>query len=245
MDAENNINNNETQSAGSNKKIIIAVAIGLGIFVCVILSCLALGYFVWQSDLISLPAQFDLSTPPERNHTDQNFNTLGAPDAPVEIIILSDFGCSHCRNFYRDTEALLIEDYVTPGLVSYQYRSYSNPDHVTGRAAEAAYCAGDQDNFWQMHDYLFANFETAVEEQYSSDFLIDVAKQIGLNAPKFEDCLTSNDYYYLVQEDQLSAIEMGAMGTPTFFINGVMIEGNVPYDVFQAEIEKALSDAGY
>src|SRR5688572_10336155 len=79
------------------------------------------------------------------------FNATGNPDAPVKIIEYSDFQCPYCRNFWRDTEDQLIDQYVKTGKVYFEYRSvglFIGPE--SARAAEVAYCAGDQEKFWEM-----------------------------------------------------------------------------------------------
>lgn len=180
--------------------------------------------------------------PTVRMHPQADDNALGNPDAPVVISEFSDFQCSHCRNFYEETEQLLVNTYVATGQVYFVYRSFGefiSPD--SGRAAEAAYCAGDQNKFWGMHDIIFANYGTTLSES----FLIDMADTIGLDMDAFDECFASRKYEDRVAQDFEDGQAAGITGTPGFLINGELeIEGNEPWPTIQGKIEAALAESG-
>ena len=101
----------------------------------------------------------------------------------------------------------------------------------------AAECAGEQGKFWEYHDMLFANqgglaFTQSKLQQY--------ARALGLKAANFNRCLTSEKYRKKVEGETAVAASLGARGTPTFFVNGRLIVGAQPLDVFQAVIEEEL-----
>lgn len=182
---------------------------------------------------------------PPRDHPMTNENTMGDPNAPVVMEDFSDFQCGHCRNFYRDNEPYIIENYIATGKVYFIYRSYGDSRAGdSGRAAEAAYCAGDQDMFWDMHDILYANFSGGDSGGYSTNRLIDMAEAIGLDVDVFEDCLKGNKYEDRVDEDLALARERNVTGTPTFFINDQVIPGNESKTKFIQVIEEELAKAG-
>ena len=86
------------------------------------------------------------------------FNAAGNPDAPIRIDEYSDFQCPYCAQFYKTTEGKLMDTLVADGTVYFVYNTFGEfigPD--SGRAAEAAYCAGDQEKFWEMHDIILSN----------------------------------------------------------------------------------------
>ena len=85
-------------------------------------------------------------------------NTLGNPDAPVVIHEYSDFGCGHCAEYSATKAPLIIADYVETGQVFIEYHSVGDMlSPISALAAEAAYCAGNQNKFWEYHDAIFAN----------------------------------------------------------------------------------------
>ena len=108
-----------------------------------------------------------------------------------------------------------------------------HPD--AAQAAMAARCAGEQGKYWAYHDKLFAN-----SPQLDFASLVRFAKESGLDAVSFQTCLASNRYKAEVDADAALAARVGVEGTPTFFFNGIKVEGAVPEEVFERAI-KAMS----
>lgn len=178
----------------------------------------------------------------ERDYSMADMNTLGDPDAPVVVEIYSSFACIHCKNFAEGTEEQIIETYVENGDVYLVYRSFNNnPSDQFGIAGQAAYCAGDQGKFWEMHDIIFANFSST---GYTTGQLEDMANSLDLDSGAFNQCLSSEEYAGAVAEDFQKGLELGISGTPSFSINGEFsIEGNRDFEFFSQEIESALASA--
>ncbi len=88
-------------------------------------------------------------------------------------------------------------------------------------AAIAAEIAGEYGKFWEMHDMLFQN-QKYLEDRY----LVEYAEKIGLNPDEFEKEFSNNKYFEKVKADFDSGVENGVQGTPTFFINGKIFDGN-------------------
>ena len=104
-------------------------------------------------------------------------------------------------------------------------------------AALAGECAHEQGKFWEYHDLLFAN-----QAQLDEASLKDYAAQAGLDTGSFEECLSSQKYLEEVQKDYSDGRSYGVSGTPAFFVNGNMISGAVPLDVFDQAITQALAE---
>jgi len=169
-------------------------------------------------------------------------NAMGDPHAPVTIIEFSDFQCAYCRQFYLQAEPALIENEIAAGKVYFVYRSLGDwlgPE--SQRAAEASYCAADQEKFWEYHDALFSNQGLV---KFSSENLIDLATVLGLEEKTFVDCLANRKYRAQVEQDLQDGLQAGVRGTPSFLINGKLIAGAQPYSVFAQEIEAALNATG-
>jgi protein-disulfide isomerase len=182
------------------------------------------------------------------DYPNQVDNALGDPSAPVVIIEYSDFQCPYCRNFWQDSEHQIIDEYVRSGKVYFVYRSMGNflgdfgGTTESQDAALAAYCSGDEGRFWEYHDLLFANWNGENQGNNSLDRLVDFAKVINLDEHEFRDCLESQQYLDRVMQDAQDGEAAGVSGTPSFVINGQLLEGAQPFEVFKEAIEKALAN---
>lgn len=191
---------------------------------------------------------------PARTRPDSvNFNAIGDPNAKIRIDEYSDFQCPFCRIFFENTEEALVEKYVADGTVYFEYHSFGAfIGAESGQAAEAAYCAGDQGKFWEMHDIIFANQTGENVGAYTDRRLVAFAEKLELNMTDFNDCFDSSKYADLIDEDMKNGITAGIKATPSFImaytVNGeektVLIEGAQTIDVFQQNIEAALAEMG-
>ena len=111
-------------------------------------------------------------------------------------------------------------------------------------AIEAAYCAGDQGMFWEFKDILYANWLGEDAGSFTPERINAMAKALGLDMDAFESCLKDEKYRDLAQQDEIDGVQAGVTGTPTFFINGKMVVGAQPYEVFRDEIQQAKEAAG-
>ena len=171
-------------------------------------------------------------------------NNLGDPNAPVTVVEFSDFQCSACGVFYQNTEEAFIEEFVETGKVYFTYRTmgtWIGPE--SDLAGQAAYCAGDQDKFWEYHDILFANQGAENAGLFSQRRLQAFAEEVGLDMGDFNDCLNSGKYRSQTALDRTDGEAGGVTGTPTFFINGKAIKGAVDIVTLRTEIEAALAAA--
>jgi protein-disulfide isomerase len=176
------------------------------------------------------------------NRPQVNFNGMGDPNAPVKIIEYSDFQCPYCARFSKDTEQLLIDTYVATGKVYFEYHSFGEfigPESV--RAAEAAYCAGDQGKFWEMHDIIFANQTGENVGAYTDKRLTAFAKTLGLEMGAFDTCFSGGKYAQQVSQDAVDGRQAGVESTPSFVVNGKVLVGAQPFSAFQTEIEAILN----
>lgn len=195
----------------------------------------------------------DIASAPEINRPTVDFNTVGDPNAPIKIEEYSDFQCPFCRIFFENTEEALLENYVANGTVYFVYHSFGEfigPESAA--AAEAAYCAGDQGRFWEMHDIIFANQTGENVGAYADRRLLAFAENLELNMDEFNTCFNGSKYKDLIEEDMKNGIIANIQATPSFImtytVNGeektALIEGAQTIDVFQQQIEAALAEMG-
>jgi protein-disulfide isomerase len=185
----------------------------------------------------------DVTAASQREHPLANDNALGNPDAPVKIEVFSDFQCIHCYDYYENVEAAIVDQYVPTGQVYYVYRSFGpflGPESQA--SAEAAYCAGEQNKFWEYHDTIFANYSSSNAGGYSTSNLIAFAETAGLDEAEFRSCFNGGTYANRVNQDYIEGQSMGATGTPAIFINGQLAFAGAPSVAdFQNAIEAALA----
>jgi protein-disulfide isomerase len=205
-------------------------------------------------------------TPMARPNVDRN--NMGDPNAPIQITVYSDFQCPFCKQFFNQTESLLTQYYISTGKAHFTYRSAGNwvsnniaassatpsatPKTESQDAALAAYCAADQNKFWEMHDALFAN-NRDVEDQgsFTDRRLTAIARTVtGLDVKTWQDCYDSSKYKNQVKQDLEDAMTAKIDGTPYFVITYTvkgetktkLIHGNQSFNTFQVELEAALSE---
>jgi protein-disulfide isomerase len=106
--------------------------------------------------------------------------------------------------------------------------------------SEASLCARDQDKFWEYKDILYANQDSSNPNAFSDRRLEAFAEAIGLNLDEFNACTNERKYRSEVEQIGIDATNLNVKGTPTFFINGKLVE-NRPIEGFRAEIDAALA----
>lgn len=170
--------------------------------------------------------------------TGENF--LGSKDAPVTIVEYSSYFCSHCISFYETTFPQLKKNYIDTGKVKFILRS------LPAELAQATFCAGEQNKYWEFSDYLFEHTQELTDNVKTVDDVLPstkkIAKGLGLDENKFSDCYTAGKYLDKVQQWSDDAQIAKVEGTPTFFINTETIVGEQPYETFKVTIDKFLNN---
>ncbi len=170
---------------------------------------------------------------------------IGSESAPVEMVMWGDFQCPFCRRFELTTLPDLIERYVDTGQVRFVWRNFENYGPESHDAAVAAYCAGEQDKFWDYHQTLYENQRGVNTGVFTKGNLQRFADQHGLEAAPFTTCIEGLGYDAVISADKKLGRSEGVNATPTFFINGEMIVGAQPTETFVGLIEAALLDAAH
>lgn len=162
----------------------------------------------------------------------------GSVKAPVTLIEFSDFRCSFCRKFWQTTLPLLDKKYISTGKVKFIYRHFAVLGKPSEVAAQAAECAGEQGKFWEYHDKLFAGAGSPLA--FTDGKLKSYAKELGLKSQVFNQCVDSGKQLKKVEGETAIGAFLGARGTPAFFLNGQMLVGAQPFEVFESLIEQEL-----
>lgn len=172
-------------------------------------------------------ASFEIT---KNDHVRGNFN------APITLVVFSDFQCSFCSKF-EETAKEISKNYKDKVRIVFKHYPLSFHQNAQ-KAAETTECANEQGKFWEMHDKLFAN-----QEQLGIDNFKKWAKELNLDSKKFDGCLDSGKYSEKVKKDLAEGQSKGVEGTPATFVNGKFIEGGaLPFDSFKPIIDSELSN---
>jgi protein-disulfide isomerase len=203
-------------------------------------------------------------------HPNAKDNSMGDPNAPIKIEEFADFQCPYCERFHKETEPLLKQYYIDTGKVQFVYRSMGNfvSDNIARAAAAqgtptsaktesqdaalAAYCAGDQNKFWEMHAILFGNVLGEDAGSFTDKRLAAIAEKANLDMNQFNSCYSSGKFKDRVQQDFQDGQAANVTGTPgfiiTYMVNGETktdrIDGAEPFSTFQQKLEAALNAIG-
>jgi protein-disulfide isomerase len=160
---------------------------------------------------------------------------LGSSSAKVTIVEFSDFQCPFClrasptlkqvRQTYGDKVRIVWKDFPLTQIHPQAFK-----------ASEAGHCAGEQGKFWEYHDKLFAS-----QQALQPESLKQYAKDMGMDAAKFDACLDSAKYAERVRDGVSAGAQLGVNSTPTLYVNGRRLEGAQPYDVIAAVIDEELA----
>lgn len=190
----------------------------------------------------------DVITPAFTNIPQPNANNMGDPNAPVKITEFSDFQCPACKVFHDQTFAQFVKAYVETGQVYYTYRSmglWIGQESVD--AIEAAYCAGEQNKFWEYHEVLFANQGAENAGLLTRKQLLAFGEVVpDLEMQAFTECMKDNRFADAINADRANGNAAGVQGTPSFLITAPgkapkLATGALPFESLKKEIEAALA----
>jgi protein-disulfide isomerase len=168
---------------------------------------------------------------------------LGDADAPVVMVSYSEFQCPFCGKFARDTEPLLVDEYVDEGLLRIEWRDFPYLGPESTLAAKAGRAAAAQGEFWAFHDALYEDQPAPNSGEVTEDHLVAVAEGVGLDTERFRRDLQSEATAAAVERDFMEGQSIGVTGTPAFLVNGRPVMGAQPVDVFRQLIEQAAAEA--
>lgn len=164
--------------------------------------------------------------------------TLGPEDAPVTIVEFLDPECESCRAAFPVVKQLL-DQYEGQIRLVVRYFPLHNNSVLAAKVTEAA---GNQGMYWEMQELLFTR-QTEWGEQSSPQtaLFLGYAEELGLDVEQLEQDLQNPDYDEKIERDRQDGIALGVNGTPTFFINGRIVDP-LSFETMQAMIEEALAD---
>src|SRR5688572_12183864 len=158
----------------------------------------------------------------------------GDPKAPVVMVEFSDFGCPYCAKHARETFPALERDFIATGKLFYKHVPFVMGMFPNGdRAASAAECAGEQDRFWPMHDSVYARQADWKRGGEPDAVLAGIARQVVPEAARWAACQAADRQGARTRAANAAARQLGVRATPTFFIDGQLVEGALPLPVMR------------
>ncbi|MGH7524000.1 MAG: DsbA family protein [Gemmatimonadales bacterium] len=159
----------------------------------------------------------------------------GSKTAPVTVYEMADFQCPFCRDFATETLPLIEKEYIKTGKVRWVFINLPIPSiHPNAvPAAEFAACAARQGKFWPTHNMLYATHDKWENLKNALPFFQAQMPALGLKPELMTTCLQSGAGADVVKDDVAGAERSGAHSTPTFYIEGGIMSGAQPIEVFR------------
>jgi len=169
----------------------------------------------------------------------------GAPDAPVRVVELSDYGCGYCGVFTVETYPILYDEYIQTGKVHWKFipvilGMFQNSVPATF----AAECADEQGMFEQMHWRLFQDQSEWKSSDDPDAVFRRFAEEEGFDVGRFATCLVGDLRAARVRADMRVGRELGVRGTPAFVIDGYPVNGALPVQAFRDILDIQLRGRG-
>ena len=153
----------------------------------------------------------------------------GESDAPVTVVVFSDFQCDACGVFVADVLPQLQAEFIDSGIVRMAFRHYPLGGVHSVRAAVAAECAGQQGKFWKMHDLLYGWKGGTNTDRFPTELVRTLALGLRLNPTEFDACVRDPESIVPVEAGLRDGFSIGVRELPAVYINGVYANGDVDY----------------
>ena len=173
----------------------------------------------------------------------ENDFVVGDKNAPVTIIEYASLSCSHCANFHNNTLEDLIKEYVDTGKARIVFRDF--PFNYPALLGSMVLRCIPED---VRYDYMNALFQlqqkwVVRENAKSTQELYKIMQSGGMTKEEFETCTNNVELENTILQALIAAQnEFNIQSTPSFLINGNLVEGNKSIKEFRQIIDKILSE---
>ncbi len=202
--------------------------------------------------LIGVPAFYELAMhgevapPPPPAATESTAAKLvrpdsyitGNPNAAVTVVEFGDLECPVCGSEQAVVHQIRAK-YANQIRFVYRQFPLTHIHPFSERMAEASECAGEQGKFWEAIDKIYSRQTDLTEEGLKRD-----AAEIGLDIPKFNQCMASGEEAERVRRDQEDGVALRVIGTPTFFVDRESVPDVPSFDDLAKVIDEHLMMAG-
>lgn len=169
-----------------------------------------------------------------------NDHIKGNNESAITLIEYSDFQCPACGDYYPLLKKLNEE---FGDKTRFVYRHFPLEQHQNAKpAAVASEAAAKQGKFWEMHDMIFENQGRWSEEKNAEEIFTGYVQKLGLNMEQFKNDLASQEVKEKVDNDYKGGVKARVNATPSFFLNGKIINTPRNYNEFKQLIQQAARD---
>jgi len=200
----------------------------------------------WESSNEMVMEQFLKSQQASLINLENGSPPLGSESAPITIVEFGDYQCEACYAWFHNTRDTLIDNYIETGKAKLVFMDLPFLGRDSPKAAQASYCAEDQEKYWEYHTILYTFQDGPPDSGWADrDRLNSFAFSLDMNMDEFNECMDSSKYKQRVKANYDDAVKNGATQTPTFILvssDGTTkkLGGAQPYSVFAATIESML-----
>ena len=167
----------------------------------------------------------------------------GKVDAPVVMVIYSDFACPFCTQFAQKVEPKL-DKLVKEGTLRIEWRDLAQITETSPLAAQAGRAAANQGKFWEFHDVVYAAADPKGHPTYTEDSLVDFAKKAGVpDLKKFRTDMTAAQTVKAVAESTNHVHSIGIQGTPFMIVGETYINGYKDANYMTAVVKSQAAKA--
>jgi protein-disulfide isomerase len=165
---------------------------------------------------------------------------LGSPKAPVTIVEYASMSCPHCASFEQNVFPMIRSKYIDTGKVRYVFREFPLDD-AAAVASMLARCiaGGDAEKYFDAIDRIFKQQDQLLAQPKQT--LESIAQKAGMSRPAIESCEADQALLNKISVDQKFAnATLKVDATPTFFVNGEMLKGNMSFEEIDKKIKSLL-----
>ena len=227
-----------------NKRLVVSVA-----FV-VIVAVVIISFSTYYATLLETQKlaqdRFLASQQEPQQEFENGSPILGSESAPITIIEFGDYQCEACYAWFHNTRDTLIDNYIETGKAKLIFVDLPFLGRDSPTAAQASYCAEDQEQYWEYHTMLYTFQDGHPDSGWADrDRLNSFAFSLDMNIDEFNECMDSSKYKKRVKANYDEAVKNNVQSTPTFIIisedgKKEQFSGAQPYSIFAATIESML-----
>ncbi len=166
----------------------------------------------------------------------QNNPSFGSTDPKLTIVQFADFQCPFCKASFPALRQLSLQ---YQDKVKVIFRDWPAHEHSV-QLALGAYCAAEQNKFWEMHDKLYQNQSDTFGANKND--LARLASELGIYNEQFRSCFDSQKYLSQIQKNYSDSQALSVKGTPTWFFNGKKVEGAVSAQDLETVIQSYVAN---
>lgn len=181
-----------------------------------------------QQDVTDLAA---LHTPPENGEM-----AMGPETAKVTVVEYASATCPHCAAFHKETFPALKTEYIDTGKIRFIFREFPLNDAALA-GFMLARCA-PKEKYFPILDVIFDTLQEWTKDPLNG--LKGISQQAGFTAEQFDACLKNETVAKQILATRSSGEKFGVAGTPTFFVNGKVLNGETSIEEFRKVIDPLL-----